>query len=88
MYITFYKYASIYLETKALADPLNVIPDDYEYSNYDTGYDDYDPSDVPADQAADPLPGYGADDDLAGYGAEDALDGYGAGQDDAGQYSK
>ena len=37
---------------------MNVIPDDYEYSNYD---DEYDPNDIPEDQAA-PLPGYGGDD--------------------------
>ena len=48
-----------FLANLPLADPLNVIPDDYEYSNYVD--DEYDPNDIPADQAA-PLPGYGGDD--------------------------
>ena len=39
------RYLGAYL---GLEDPLDVIPDDYE-GNYE---DDYDPNDVPADQAA------------------------------------
>merc|ERR1712088_623521 len=34
-------------EGTSLSDPLNVIPDEYEYDSYD----EYDPNDIPPDQA-------------------------------------
>ena len=34
-------------EGASLSDPLNVIPDEYEYDEYDQ----YDPNDIPPDQA-------------------------------------
>ena len=60
-------------EDSRLADPLDILPNDYDQDNYDRDnyddlgdYDDYDPNDVPADQAED-LSGYGAE-ELSGYG--------------------
>ena len=51
----------------SLSDPLNVIPDEYEESNYES---DYDANDVPADQA-EPLDSYGNEDVLDSYGNND-----------------
>jgi len=45
-------------ESAELADPLDILPENYDDSNY-AQYDDYDPNDVPADQAED-LSGYGS----------------------------
>ena len=36
-------------ESSELADPLDILPENYDDSNY-AQYDDYDPNDVPADQ--------------------------------------
>ena len=56
-------------EGNDLSDPQNILPDDYEYSNYE---DAYDPNDVPEDQAdPDSLSSYGSN-DLGTYGATPA----------------
>ncbi len=59
------KIFSVKEEGNKLSDPLNVLPDDYEYSNYE---DAYDANDVPEDQAApESLSSYGSN-DLGSYG--------------------